>query len=132
MYQSTIDGFIQEAHEQHDKINELLESLQQLCDLNNDSDEIIDALTTLLEYAAEHFSYEEKLMKKFGYPNLKSHWAAHTRFIDKTTQMCSQLSDENIDTYKELVDFIIEWEKHHIEKEDKALSLFLSQCKDLE
>lgn len=74
---------VREVDEQHKKlvalINELYDAMKQ-----GKGKEVIDkALDELVKYAGYHFSTEETLMTKYGYPELASHKREHENFKAK-------------------------------------------------
>ncbi len=77
---------IKECDEQHKKlvslINDLYEAMKQ-----GRGKEIIDKiLNELASYADYHFSTEEKLMNKYGYPELSIHKKEHESFKKKVKE----------------------------------------------
>lgn len=80
----------------------------------------------LVDYAGYHFSTEEGLMNMYGYSETQSHIAAHEAFKKKIVEMIKQQKADNMNSYLELTDFLLEWLINHIQNIDR---LFCEQLK---
>ncbi len=74
---------VKECDEQHKKlvslVNELYDAMKQ-----GKGKEVIDkALDELVKYASYHFTTEETLMSKYGFPELSAHKREHENFKAK-------------------------------------------------
>ena len=74
----------------------------------------------LVNYTLTHFSSEEKLMTAHGYPEFAHHKAEHAALIKKVQELGKKLQEGQISLTIEMSDFLSDWVKNHILKEDKA------------
>jgi len=79
-------------------------------------------LNALLEYAAFHFSTEEKYMDKFGYTLRATHKKEHERFTEKTMDAKRRFDDGRLVLSLEITQFLKEWIKDHMLNTDKKYS----------
>lgn len=78
----------------------------------------------LIDYATYHFSAEERLMGKVGYPGLGDHLGQHRQFATRVAEMHRDyLAGKPV--YLEILTFLKEWLEAHIEKSDIALGRFM-------
>jgi len=118
---------VKECDEQHKKlvnlINELYEAMKQ-----GKGKEIIDKiLNELASYADYHFSTEEKLMTKYGYPELSIHKKEHESFKKKVKEFVERKAKGEVTLSVEIMNFLKDWLFHHIMETDKKYGPFLSQ-----
>jgi hemerythrin len=81
------------------------------------------SLAMLKQYTIEHFSDEEVVMLKIGYPSVKEHRAEHMELIRKYKEV-----EKNIDTtlfMMDLMRFLSEWLEKHILVDDMAYKPYL-------
>ncbi|MFO7849826.1 MAG: bacteriohemerythrin [Spirochaetia bacterium] len=85
------------------------------------ADIVETTLLRLYEYAKEHFSYEEELLRSNGYPDYIKHKQTHTDFLRKVREFEKQ---DTLDP-QELLFFLQNWLIKHIKGADSAYSRFL-------
>ena len=77
---------IQLVDDEHRRLFEIIKEANDLIFqelLHDKYDKIIELLSELKDYTEFHFSDEEKLMEKIGYPGLEAQQRAHAAFIEK-------------------------------------------------
>jgi hemerythrin-like metal-binding protein len=72
---------IPELDAQHEEINELVNSLQELIAANDRQGLVPPTLKRLRQLLATHFEYEESLMQMVSYPELPQHSKMHGRVL---------------------------------------------------
>lgn len=82
-------------------------------------------LDHLLEYALEHFRYEEELLERTGYPGAAAHVGEHQQFLGRLRAMQATLQSNAVPSALELMDFMIEWLNNHMVGSDKDYSKHL-------
>ena len=88
-----------------------------------------DMLKVLVNYTAEHFGYEEKLMTEIKYPahEYQNHKNLHDDFKGDVKKL--QTDYENQGTSDELVkileNIVINWVIQHIQREDVKIAEFM-------
>lgn len=108
--------------EQHVKLLEYLNELHAvLLESPQDSSGYESILEKLAAYADEHFSYEEGLMRRCGYPGYIEHKGMHGDFLSKVREFESQMRDGDL-VAQELLFFLQNWLISHIKGSDKEYS----------
>lgn len=120
-----------------DAINELFGVL-----LSDDVDfgKVTEILQFLADYTDFHFSSEEKLMKRVGYPGFDTHKEQHIWFIAEVNNLILDFLriqsgaaeaislDELLDRMEKI---LVDWLKGHIMGTDKKLGAYLLEVGEL-
>ena len=87
-------------------------------------EEIEGVFQELTSYTEYHFREEELLMKKSGIDrrHYVSHVAQHRNFIQEIMRMHAELSPDNRDTARQLLDFLCHWLVYHILGQDQNMA----------
>jgi hemerythrin len=115
-----------EIDSQHQTIIRLINELNDGAYENKRTGSIERILYELVKYTAFHFSFEEKLMVQFGYPDTKSHMSKHNYLIEELKKFMVKNGNENNLPANDLMIFLSDWLKTHIMGVDKKYSTFLS------
>ena len=122
---------IETVDEQHRQYFNLLNHyLAKATENTSDSEQAFDLLEKfkfLYEYAEEHFSSEEAIMKEAGYPGYESHRQAHLYFLEHLEELYARMKTQgfSMSLGREVNYYIIEWFVEHIRRTDKKLAAFL-------
>lgn len=116
---------VKEADDQHKKlvglINDLYDAMKQ-----GKGREVIDkVLDELVKYAWYHFTTEETLMSKYGYPELQAHKREHEAFKAKIKEFLEKKAKGEITLSVEVISFLKDWLVKHIMGTDKKYGPFL-------
>ena len=85
----------------------------------DDASKIFDVIMKMFNYAAEHFTAEEDLMRLNSFAGLDDHIIEHQSFGDKAAALAA--SDYFDDaTQVEIFTYLREWLTHHILESDMA------------
>jgi hemerythrin len=76
-------------------------------------------LDELAKYALFHFTSEENLMIKFGYPDFDRHHRLHLELIDELSWRAQGKSHESF------LDFLVTWFLKHTVEEDRHIGKFV-------
>lgn len=87
--------------------------------------EILDALTS---YTRTHFALEERLMRQAGYKDVDQHIAEHNKLIDQLEKLCKKHLFEEKTIYFEMLSFLKNWLKEHIQGVDMKYSRALQEA----
>lgn len=86
-------------------------------------DEIVEVITELKDYTAQHFHDEEEYMLSLGYKKLLSHKVEHDEFIEKINSIDFDNLDRNqTQSLIDILDFLNDWLVHHILERDKMIT----------
>ncbi len=115
---------VKEIDSQHkmlvSRLNELFEAMR-----NREAHEVIaDIVKGLADYVGVHFSFEESLMKKYGYPELLTHQKEHQAFAEKVGDFQVKHKAGHLMLSMEVMNFLKDWLKNHIMGTDKKYSAF--------
>lgn len=116
-------------HEHH-KLVTMITKLQ-----NSLKDGFITAMTgqiikEIVEYTKEHFASEELVMEKINYPGLEEHKKMHRDLIDHVVKMLMGLKVGEQVTSLDLIDFLKNWLRDHILKEDKKIGEYYRKVEE--
>lgn len=78
----------------------------------------------LYEYMRSHFSHEEDLMYRIGYPDIDQHIGQHASLTARLKVFLKNISNDNL-IKAELEDFIAHWLLEHIGTVDSKLAAYL-------
>ncbi|MBL4911123.1 MAG: hemerythrin family protein [Alteromonadaceae bacterium] len=112
-------------HKQHHEIATLIHDLEDISGDCLDYNLVDKAIEELFSYVKEHFRYEEQIMLKFNYPNIKQHLAQHNEFIETVDKLCFGSPEVISDPVTGLIRYCRAWSKMHVESEDGKLDQFI-------
>lgn len=127
MYQMKPEYYtgIEFIDQEHKRLFELAEETYQLLYdeiLQDKADQIIHLISELINYTRTHFFHEEAYQKKINYPYFEEHAKQHRQFEDKLLEFdLDSIEDdceEQNETIEELLNFLVNWLIHHIQKVD--------------
>ena len=85
----------------------------------------------LKDYTESHFSDEEELMKKIGYPEIEAQKRAHSAFVEKLVNIDFrelEAMDDNQEEYlMDLIGFLLGWLSNHILASDKKIGKYIKE-----
>jgi len=113
--------------EQHLKLIELLQTLEEAIRAGDDADLIEDSIVHLFNYAKVHFSAEEELLRQHKYPEEKLHELEHSKFIAKAFEFRENFDAKRPGLNLELVKFLSGWILSHIQITDQRYTKYLSK-----
>jgi len=115
---------VKEIDKQHlmlvDSLNELFDAMR-----NREAKEVIGGiLKSLSDYIDFHFSYEENVMQKNGYPAFLDHKKKHQVFVENVSGFIKKYEDGSLMVSMEVMNFLKDWLKTHIMGTDKEYTEF--------
>ncbi|HEY6877890.1 MAG TPA: bacteriohemerythrin [Polyangiales bacterium] len=113
--------------EQHKKLIAMLNSLHDGMSAGHGSDKLGPLLNGLVEYTAQHFSFEEKLFADHGYPQAAQHTAEHKRLVDQVLEFKARYESGHAQINVQLMKFLKNWLIQHILGSDKAYVAHLTE-----
>lgn len=118
-----------EIDNQHKEIFKRFDRLFTACGEGRGKEEVLKLLVFLEDYVKEHFTAEERLQMRSGYPDYPSHKAAHQQFVADVEKLTREFRDEGvtlplvIQTNKTLSSWLIQ----HIKRVDTAFAAYLRE-----
>lgn len=118
---------IKEIDQQHKMLvgmlNELFEAMR-----NREANEVITGIIKgMTDYIGVHFSLEEHLMQKHMYPDYLQHKKEHENFTQKVVEFQEKHKSGKMMLSLEVMNFLKDWLKNHIQVSDQAYSPYLNQ-----
>ena len=107
----------EEIDRQHAGLVKALDELMAYAGGHYDFSASLTALGSLLEYTQAHFSYEEQLMREWGYPHLKEHLAQHAGFTAQVEALWKSAEAGEVMS-GEIISMVRDWIIRHINEED--------------
>ncbi len=107
------------------KINDLVSS----CENGGGKVKAIQMLDYLEEYTNFHFSAEEELQKKSGYPDYDNHHAKHEEFrntIKELFDYLDELEGPNKDFADKVQKQVVDWLFKHIKSADRSVAEYIN------
>ncbi|WP_319777538.1 bacteriohemerythrin [Maridesulfovibrio sp.] len=106
-----------------DMINKAYDSVKDM-----EEDKVLRELVKdMFDYAISHFSTEEKLMEKYGFPAAEEHNKMHHVFSMKAETLGLLVKNETQVEPVKVFKFLADWLRDHILKTDKVLGKFLNE-----
>jgi hemerythrin len=103
---------------QHQHLFEIINKLIDHSDASSDSKLVYETLTEMLNYAKEHFTTEEELMQKYGYPDIEQHKEQHIYFFKTTAELSINALNKQSMVSNEIIEFLKMWLTLHVLKCD--------------
>lgn len=118
-------GF-QQIDEQHKKLVQLINRLNDAMVAGHGRDAIGPTLTELVKYTQYHFATEERLMKLHGYEYSAEHQAEHAKLLHDVGDFKARFDAGNAMLSIELLRFLKNWLAGHIAGSDMKLAQCLA------
>ncbi len=110
---------IESVDNQHKKLVEMINSLEEAKGKENKDKIVHDIFYNLIDYTKYHFSEEEKLMGRMGYPHLNEHKAQHKVLVKQIVEILENLKEKKFDIGEKLNQMLYNWLIKHILDHDK-------------
>ncbi len=105
--------------EEHKKLIGILNKTIDAKEHSDDTEELMEVLEEMSQYALEHFKTEEAYMAEFNYPEYKSHKEEHYGFVTKTAEYIDRVANGDYHISNELHEYLKHWLVDHIQVTDR-------------
>lgn len=109
---------IEKVDRQHQHMFEIINKIADRSGSSGDMELVRETIIEMVNYAREHFTDEEILMRQYGYPNLEAHKKEHNYFIDTTAELAVNFVDSRETSGGEIAEFLNIWLTNHILRTD--------------
>jgi hemerythrin len=118
---------VEEIDNQHKELLQRFNGLLSACEAGKGIAELKGLMKFLDDYVIEHFSDEEKLQRKYDYPNYESHKKEHDFFIQQINTVQGEINVEGVGVHHvmETNNMLLKWLLNHISKVDTELGKYL-------
>jgi hemerythrin len=125
-WSSDLSVGIQEIDEQHQVLINLINRLYDEAIVRHAEEAVvIGILAELVDYTIVHFAVEESLFRIFHYPATEVHSKHHEELKQRVLEIQKRVVDGHEKADNELLLFLSNWLKNHIQREDKQYAPFL-------
>jgi len=116
---------VPQIDDQHRELVKLINDLYDSIKEGYSTEAVALTLNRLLQYVEVHFETEERAMQERHYPRYAEHMLIHEALRQKVLSLKKeQLQGRQIATF-ELLNFLVDWLKHHIANEDVLFGRFI-------
>jgi len=112
-----LDTGISVIDNQHKRIVEYINTLDKAV-REKDMSVVAEVVEQLTDYTVTHFTFEEELMQKHGYPYLDAHKKVHQAFTERVQNYKKRI-DQGEDVSRQLLSDLRIWLTNHIKRDDK-------------
>ncbi|WP_461210123.1 bacteriohemerythrin [Desulfocurvus sp. DL9XJH121] len=116
---------IREIDRQHEKLIALINGLYDAFTQGREKQVLDGIVSEAHDYIGYHFSTEQRLMEEHGYPGLDDHVDQHEDYILKSSDHLKASQDQAAGLAKDVLDYLTDWWKTHINGTDRKLAAFL-------
>lgn len=109
---------------QHKGLFELTNNFARSVHEEIESESFGETIARIKSYVITHFSDEEELMEKGGFPETAEHRKLHEDFIDKFNSLCSDFIMGEACT-KDVLELLQGWLKEHIMEADQKFAPYI-------
>lgn len=111
------DTGIDVIDQQHRRIVEYINQLDDLRLKDNSRDEIAMLINNLVDYTMTHFAFEESLQEEANYPYIAAHKKVHDQFRERVAEYQARFNKgENVTRL--LNSMLVTWLLNHIKRDD--------------
>ncbi len=121
---------IEKIDEQHKKWFQILNNFYKAFKKGQGQLFVMGTLKEFFDYTQYHFAEEEKLFKKYNYPQMDAHIKTHKQLIWEITHMYNETGNNNIILSLKTIELLKDWLIKHILTLDKAFGEFVRQSKN--
>lgn len=107
---------------QHKKLINMINDFYDGIVKGSSTDSLVKLVAAMKNYTVEHFSHEEGVMQKVGYPDFPAHKKQHEMFVAKVAEVEEKTKSGKLVVSVELTNFLKDWLKNHINVIDKKYS----------
>jgi hemerythrin-like metal-binding protein len=126
VWDSSYSVKVERCDQDHKELFSLTNELYEAMRVGKGSQVVEHIVDELKEYTKFHFSAEEALMTKTGYPALSAHREEHRMFIESIDKVQKDLKDGTVGLSVGLATFLNDWLMNHIKKTDQQYSAHLN------
>lgn len=109
---------IEEIDLQHQHILDLLNQLMIANEPPGDKERLLYSLKEFTKTLDEHFEFEEALLAKSGYKDLKRHKAGHEEIAETLQSIMMSVMFDESDISNEMINRVVRWFEEHLTSED--------------
>jgi hemerythrin len=129
-WQAKYETGIPDIDQQHRTLIKLINELSDSLKTGNVNDKISGVLSELVDYAKNHFAFEEEFMQRMKYAGLKRHREQHASLSQHIVSILLRMRRGDTVSAFELLSFLKGWLDDHIAKEDTKIGEALRRLQE--
>ena len=135
LWRKSLETGFTEIDEQH---QEIFKRANQLIEINKSTEgrkegyeRARELLDFLQDYIVHHFKEEEKIQRKYDYPNYEEHKKIHDDLLQQTNELAEKFKhqEKQLTELAELNQFILNWLTKHIDQQDRKVVKYIKNNK---
>ena len=103
----------------------MINALDKAMEAGYSSNVLVELFDALKEYAAIHFSTEERLFDTYDFPEAEAHKDEHAKFILQVEAIETEFGNDVEDQTLKLLAFLVRWLFGHLRSTDQEYSEYL-------
>ena len=113
----------EQLDQQHKQLFDFVSNLVGACIDGSSTEKLIETLDFLVNYAIRHFSDEEELQVRYGYPGYENHKKLHDDFKATVMELVGrfQSSASPTELNNDINKIVVRWLINHIQREDRKI-----------
>ena len=119
---------VREIDADHQRLCALAQSLHRAMLDGRSKAFVEELLARLLDYTDYHFTHEERLMTRIGYPELRQHQREHEKLRSEVRAMQARTASGEVTMTIEVMLFLMNWLKQHTAASDQRIGAYMRQC----
>ena len=127
-WSSILSVGVDEIDEDHRRLLDLFNILNHSVTTGDAPDYLAAVLEELINCTVWHFSHEERLMLKYGYPGVAEHKVEHRELVDSVRQLQQKILQTGKLVEDKDLEFLERWLTEHILATDMKLGSYLVQA----
>mgnify|MGYP001326930100 CR=1 FL=1 len=120
---------IEHVDNQHKELFKAVDRLLSACGGGKGKEEVSKLMDFLKDYVITHFSDEEELQKKHGYPKYLAHKKLHDDFISGFGRLMERFDEQGptLSIITSINKTVVDWLINHIGQADKEMGKFIKE-----
>lgn len=118
-----------EIDQQHRKLVDIINHLHDSMKMGGKPEDLMRIMDDLVNYTRYHFSHEEKLMQRAGYPDLSNHQRVHRAMVEQVERLRKEAGSSRTGFSIKLMGFLKNWLTDHIMGTDQKYAPVLKGIK---
>jgi hemerythrin-like metal-binding protein len=110
---------------QHQEIVKLVNQIADTVAKGPISGAMVPLVNDLIRVSQAHFTLEQELMEKYGFPDLQNHVVEHLELLQQLKNLYEDIVGSKRERAGLISAFLCDWTEIHILKSDKMLGNFL-------
>ena len=126
-WDASMSVHVAEIDQQHQKLVAMINDLHAAMKTKKTKEILGQIIERLIDYAANHFAFEEAYFDQFNYPETASHKKEHDHFVAKVKDVKKDFDAGRLMLSIDIMNFLKDWLQNHIKKTDRRYTQFFNQ-----